>query len=123
MPASCQPVSVIRNTLAPGQAVLPGSHDGPGNTAQPARHTGSAAIVTPVSTRMASALHGGASPGATTRVVVVVGPGEARRYDAAEWRDAIVTVGGGAIDAEPERGAPVRFVAGDVVALGEERGH
>ena len=51
------------------------------------------------------------------RRVVVVGPGEVRRYDAAEWRDAIVTVNGGAIDVEPERGAPVRFVSGDVVAL------
>ena len=51
------------------------------------------------------------------RRVMVVGPGEARRYDAAEWRDAIVTVGRGAIDAEPAAGAPVRFVAGDVVAL------
>ena len=51
------------------------------------------------------------------RRVVVVGPGEARRYDAAEWRDAIVTVGGGAIDVEPAAGAAVRFVAGDVVAF------
>jgi len=51
------------------------------------------------------------------RRVVVVEPGEARRYEAADWRDALVTVDSGTIDVEPERGAPVRFVTGDVVAL------
>ena len=52
------------------------------------------------------------------RRAVVVGPGEARPFDAAEWRDAIVTVEHGAIEAQPaDGGAPVRFVRGDVLAL------
>jgi hypothetical protein len=52
------------------------------------------------------------------RRAVVVGPGEARPFDSAEWRDAIVTVERGAIEAQPaDGGAPVRFVRGDVVAL------
>jgi hypothetical protein len=52
------------------------------------------------------------------RRAVVVAPGEARPFDAAEWRDALVTVEHGAIEAQPaDGGAPVRFVRGDVVAL------
>ena len=52
------------------------------------------------------------------RRAVIVAPGEARPFDAGEWRDAIVTVEHGAIDAQPaDGGAPVRFVRGDVLAL------
>jgi hypothetical protein len=52
------------------------------------------------------------------RRVVVLGPGEARPFDAADWHDAVVTVERGAIEAQPaDGGAPVRFVGGDVVAL------
>lgn len=52
------------------------------------------------------------------RRAVVVAPGGALAFDAAEWRDALVTVEHGAIEAEPaDGGAPVRFVRGDVLAL------
>jgi hypothetical protein len=52
------------------------------------------------------------------RRAVIVAPGEARAFDAAEWRDALVTVEHGAIEAQPaDGGAPVRFVRGDVLAL------
>jgi hypothetical protein len=55
---------------------------------------------------------------ALERRAVVVAPGEARPFDAAEWRDAIVTVEHGAIEAQPaDGGAPVRFVGGDVLTL------
>jgi hypothetical protein len=52
------------------------------------------------------------------RRAVVVAPGEARAFAAAEWRGALVTVQRGAIEAQPaDGGAPVRFVRGDVLAL------
>jgi hypothetical protein len=48
---------------------------------------------------------------------VVVAPGEARRYDAAEWRDAIVTVEAGAIELEGVSGSRCGFRRGDLLAL------
>jgi hypothetical protein len=48
---------------------------------------------------------------------VVVAPGEARRYDAAEWRDAIVAVEAGAIELEGVSGSRRGFRRGDLLAL------
>jgi hypothetical protein len=51
------------------------------------------------------------------RRVVVVRPGEARAYDPAEWRDALVVVEHGEVEVEDAAGARVRFGPGAVVAL------
>jgi len=51
------------------------------------------------------------------RRVVVVRPGEARAYDPGEWRDALVVVEYGAVEAEDEAGGRTRFGPGAVVTL------
>ena len=50
---------------------------------------------------------------------VVVAPGEARRFDAAEWRDALVMVREGEIALEGVSGALRMFRRGDVLALAD----
>jgi hypothetical protein len=51
------------------------------------------------------------------RRVVVIAPGAARDYDAAEWRDAIVMVQRGEIEVEGRSGGRRRFGPGAVVWL------
>jgi hypothetical protein len=51
------------------------------------------------------------------RRVVVIGPGAARDYDPAEWRDAIVMVQRGEIEVEGRAGGRRRFGPGAVVWL------
>ena len=51
--------------------------------------------------------------------ILVVAPGEARRYDACEWRDAIVTVEHGEIALEGVSGCVRTFGRGDVLALAD----
>ena len=53
------------------------------------------------------------------RATVVVAPGEVRRYDAADWRDAIVTVGEGEIALEGVSGCSRTFGRGDMFALAD----
>ena len=53
------------------------------------------------------------------RTIVVVAPGEARRYDAADWRDAIVTVEHGEIALEGVSGRVCTFGRGDLLALAD----
>jgi quercetin dioxygenase-like cupin family protein len=48
---------------------------------------------------------------------VVVAPGAARAYDAAEWRDALVVVERGEIDLEFVAGGRRRLARGDVLHL------
>jgi hypothetical protein len=60
----------------------------------------------------------GRLPPAFVLRVIVVAPGRRRRYEASEWRDALVVVAGGAIDLEPGRDrAAGRFERGDVLSL------
>jgi hypothetical protein len=49
--------------------------------------------------------------------LVAVGPGEARAYDEAEWRDALVVVEHGEIELEGATIGAVRFERGDVLVL------
>jgi hypothetical protein len=73
---------------------------------------------------VSGSLHGGRlsfrgrrlAPGFALRVVVV-GPGDRRSYDDAEWRGAIVVVESGAVVLEPRAGHPYRFGPGDVLWL------
>jgi hypothetical protein len=51
------------------------------------------------------------------RRVVVVGPREARPYEAREWRDALVMVERGEIELEGRAGGRARFGPGAVLAL------
>lgn len=48
---------------------------------------------------------------------MVVQPGDARAYDEAEWRGALVVVEQGAVELECERGGRRRFERGDVMWL------
>src|SRR5213078_4314954 len=49
--------------------------------------------------------------------VVVVPPGRARAYDAAEWRDALVLVAGGRIELRGAGGGRLSFAAGAALSL------
>jgi hypothetical protein len=49
--------------------------------------------------------------------LVVVGPGQARAYDEAEWRDALVVVEHGEIELEGATIGALRFERGDVLML------
>jgi hypothetical protein len=51
------------------------------------------------------------------RLVVILAPGQARAYDAAEWRGAIVVVERGQIELECLDGSRYRFRRGDVLWL------
>jgi hypothetical protein len=73
---------------------------------------------------VSGSLHGGRlsvlgrrlAPGFALRVVVL-GPGDRRSYDDAEWRGAIVVVESGAVVLEPRAGHPYRFGSADVLWL------
>jgi hypothetical protein len=56
-------------------------------------------------------------PGAFERRVVVLEPGHARAYDAAEWQGALVVVEYGEVELESLAGACRGFVRGDVLWL------
>jgi quercetin dioxygenase-like cupin family protein len=45
----------------------------------------------------------------------VLGPGDRRPYDPADWEDALVTVEHGEIDVECRAGGRIRVVAGDML--------
>jgi quercetin dioxygenase-like cupin family protein len=49
--------------------------------------------------------------------VVAVAPGDARPYEAAEWRDALVVVERGEIELETVRDGTRRYARGDVLWL------
>jgi hypothetical protein len=52
-----------------------------------------------------------------TRRELVLGPGDQRAYDEAEWHDALVIVKRGELDVECRAGGRMRFVAGDMLWL------
>jgi hypothetical protein len=56
-------------------------------------------------------------PAAFALRVVALAPGGARRYVAAEWRDALVVVERGEIEVETVGDGPRRFATGDVLWL------
>jgi len=58
----------------------------------------------------------GRSPALVLRAIAV-DPGCERRYDEAEWQDAIVSVTRGEIELEASSGARCRFRTGDVLWL------
>jgi uncharacterized cupin superfamily protein len=64
---------------------------------------------------MGMSVEGGPRPRAFTRREVVLGPGDRRAYDAAEWRDALVIVKRGELDIECRAGGRMRLVAGDML--------
>jgi len=51
------------------------------------------------------------------RRVVTLEAGRERRYDAAEWRDALVVVERGELELESSAGCSRRFAAGDLLWL------
>ncbi len=51
------------------------------------------------------------------RRAVIIGPGEVRRYEEAEWRDALVIVEQGEVVLEWTRAGRTTFRAGDVLWL------
>jgi hypothetical protein len=51
------------------------------------------------------------------RRVVVIGPGETRTLEPADWRDALVVVEAGAVEVEDGAARRVRFAAGGVMTL------
>jgi hypothetical protein len=56
-------------------------------------------------------------PAAFRLHVVAVAPGGRRRYEAAEWRDALVVVERGSIELETDCDGTRRFERGDVLWL------
>jgi hypothetical protein len=60
---------------------------------------------------------GGRLSSSFTRRVVTIAPHRHRRYDAAEWRDAIVAVQRGIVEVSCSDGGVLRFAEGDVLWL------